>query len=124
MTTVHANGPRDALRRVENMVSMAGLNFPISAIRQQTSAALQLLVHVDRTTGGARKIMNIAEVVGMESDVISLHDLFIFVQTGIDEEGRSEGHFECCGVLPRLLNRLKGEGVNLPDGLFRRRKLS
>ena len=124
MTTVHANGPRDALRRVENMVSMAGLNFPISAIRQQTSAALHLLVHVDRTTGGGRKIMNIAEVVGMESDVISLHDLFIFVQTGIDEEGRSEGHFECCGVLPRLLHRLRGEGVNLPEGLFRRRKLA
>jgi len=124
MTTVHANGPRDALRRVENMVSMAGLNFPIHAIRQQTTAALNLLVHLDRTTGGGRKIMNISEVVGMEADVISLHDLFIFVQTGINKEGRAEGYFECCGVLPRLLPRLKAEGMELPEGMFRRRKLT
>jgi pilus assembly protein CpaF len=124
MTTVHANGPRDALRRVENMVSMAGLNYPIQAIRQQTTSALNLLIHLDRMTGGARKVMHIAEVVGMESDVISLHDLFVFKQTGVSEDGLAEGHFECCGVLPRLLPRLKAEGRDLPDGMFRRRNLS
>jgi len=123
MTTIHANGPRDALRRVENMVSMAGINYPVGAIRQQTSSALNLLAHVDRMTGGARKITNISEVVGMEGDVISLHDLFRYVQTGVDNEGRAEGYFECCGVLPRLLPRLKAEGMEMSEGLFQRRKL-
>lgn len=124
MTTIHANNPRDALRRVENMVSMAGLNYPVQAIRQQTTSALNLLIHLDRITGGGRKIINISEVIGMEGDVISLHDLFKFIQTGISEEGRAEGYFECCGVLPRLLPRLEAEGVKLPEGLFRRRKLA
>ena len=124
MTTIHSNNPRDALRRVENMVSMAGLNYPIRAIRQQTASALNLLIHLDRITGGKRKIMNIAEVVGMEGDVISLHDLFHYVQTGIDDQGFAAGYFECCGVLPRLLPRLEAEGVNLPEGLFRRRRLA
>jgi pilus assembly protein CpaF len=123
MTTIHANGPRDALRRVENMVSMAGLNYPVQAIRQQTSSALNLLVHLDRMTGGARKVVNISEIVGMEGDMISLHDLFGFVQTDVDRSGIAEGYFECCGVLPRLLPRLKAEGLKLSNGLFRRRKL-
>jgi len=109
MTTIHANNPRDALRRVENMVSMAGLNYPVHAIRQQAVSALNLLVHLDRITGGARKIRHISEVVGMEADVISLHDLFTFTQTGINKEGRAEGYFECCGVLPRSEERRVGK---------------
>ncbi len=124
MTTIHANGPRDAMRRVENMVSMAGLNYPIHAIRQQTASALNLLIHLDRITGGGRKVMHVSEIVGMEGDVITLHDLFLFVQTGIGKDGRAEGYFECCGVLPRLLPRLASEGLKLPEGLFRRRKLT
>jgi len=124
MTTVHANNPRDALRRIENMVSMAGLNYPIQAIREQMTSALNLLVHLDRTTGGERKVMYIVETVGMEGDVITLHDLFHYVQTGVGEDGKARGYFECCGVLPRILAKLAAEGITLPEGLFIKRKLA
>jgi pilus assembly protein CpaF len=124
MTTVHANNPRDALRRVENMVSMGGLNYPVHVIRQQLSSALQLLVHVDRVTGGRRKIVQIAEITGMEGDVICLQDLFQFAQTGVGGDGHAQGRFEACGVRPMLLERMKAEGVALPDTLFMHRVLS
>ncbi len=124
MTTVHANNPRDALRRVENMVSMAGLNFPVQAIRQQMSSALNLLVHVGRLTGGRRKIVTIAEITGMEGDMICLHYLFQFVQTGIGEDGHAQGYFEACGVRPHVLDRLHAEGIDVPADLFQRRRLS
>ena len=89
MTTVHANSPRDALRRMENMVSMAGLNFPVHAIRQQIGSALNLLVHLGRLAGGRRKIVQICEITGMEGDTICLQDLFRFTQTGVDEQGNA-----------------------------------
>ena len=123
MTTVHANNPRDALRRIENMVSMAGINYPVRAIREQVSSALDVLIHVGRLTGGSRKIMKIVEMTGMEGDTICLHDIFRFNQTGVDNNGNAYGHFEACGVRPRLLDRLKAEGVEVPPGLFQRRVL-
>jgi len=123
MTTVHANSPRDALRRLENMVSMAGLNYPISAIREQMASALDLLVHLTRVTGGKRKVTQIAEITGMEGEVICLHDIFIFKQTGIDDDGNAVGYFEACGVRPQLLGRLEAEGVTFPADMFRRRRL-
>ncbi len=123
MTTVHANNPRDALRRIENMVSMAGLNYPIEAVRQQMSSALNLLVHANRLTGGHRKIVNIAEITGMEGETICLQDLFRYTQTGVDEQGRACGQFEACGVRPQLLDKLQAEGVSMPQDLFRRRTL-
>ncbi len=123
MTTVHANSTRDALRRLENMVSMAGINYPVHAIREQVSSALHILVHIDRLTGGSRKLITIAEITGMESQTICLHDLFSFNQTGVDEDGNATGHFEACGVRPRLLDKLKTEGIELPAGFFQRRIL-
>jgi pilus assembly protein CpaF len=123
MTTVHANNPRDALRRVENMVSMAGLNFPIHVIRQQTSSALNMVVHLGRVTGGRRKIVNIGEITGMEGDAICLQDIFRFRQTGIDAEGHAKGVFEACGVRPQILERLAAEGIEMPADLFQRRVL-
>jgi pilus assembly protein CpaF len=123
MTTVHANNPRDALRRVENMVSMAGLNYPISAIRQQTASALDLLIQTGRLTGGRRRVISIAEVTGIEGDSVCLQDLFCFRQTGLDGEGHAKGHFEACGVKPQLYHRLQERGVQLPDNLFQRRVL-
>jgi pilus assembly protein CpaF len=123
MTTVHANTPRDALRRIENMVSMAGLNYPVTAIRQQTASALDLLVQLGRLTGGQRKILNIAEITGMEGDAVCMQDLFVFKQTGLDAEGNAKGQFEACGVRPRLLERLKERGAELPEHLFQRRVL-
>jgi pilus assembly protein CpaF len=123
MTTVHANSPRDALRRLENMVSMAGINYPVRAIREQISSALNVLVHLGRITGGQRKVTNIVEITGTEGDVISLHDLFRFSQLGIDGDGNAYGQFECCGVRPHLSHRLKEEGIDIPPALFQRRVL-
>jgi len=124
MTTVHANSPRDALRRIENMVSMAGINYPVRAIREQTSSALNVLVHVERLTGGVRKITHIVEITGMEGDVVCLHDIFRFNQTGVDENGNACGQFETCGVRPRLLERLKAHGVDMPPNMFHQRVLA
>jgi pilus assembly protein CpaF len=123
MTTVHANNPRDATRRIENMVSMAGLNYPIHVIRQQMSSALDLLVQIERLTGGKRRITHIAEITGMETDQFSLQNIFVFKQTGVDAHGHAAGHFESCGVRPQLLQRFKAEGIELPAELFQRQKL-
>ena len=108
MTTVHANNPRDALRRLENMVSMAGLNYPVHAIREQISSALNVLIHLGRLAGGRRKIVQIVEITGMEGDTICLHDLFRFEQKGVDENGNAYGDFEVCGVRPHLLGQAQG----------------
>jgi len=124
MTTVHANTPRDALARIENMVSMAGLNFPVHAIRQQTSSALNILIQLGRLTGGRRKIVTIAEITSMEGEMILLQDLFRFNQSGIDEDGHATGRFECCGVRPKMIERLASEGISLPENFFQRRVLS
>jgi pilus assembly protein CpaF len=123
MTTVHANNPRDALRRLENMVSMSGINYPIRAIREQLSSALDVMVHLERMTGGSRKIVKIVEITTMEGDTICLHDIFRFNQTGIDDSGKACGQFEACGVRPLLLNRLQARGVTVPGDLFKRRVL-
>lgn len=123
MTTVHANSPRDALRRIENMVSMAGINYPVHAIREQMSSALDLMVQVERLTGGIRKVTHIVEITGMEGDVVCLHDLFRFNQVGVNDDGNAYGHFETCGVRPHLLGRLKARGVNMPLDLFHHRVL-
>jgi pilus assembly protein CpaF len=120
---VHANSPRDALRRVENMVSMAGLNYPVRVIRDQMAATLDLLIQVSRMTGGRRKIVNVSEISGMERDTILLQDLFRFRQDGIDEEGHAVGEFEPCGVRPKLLDRMQREGTAIPPSVFQRRKV-
>jgi len=123
MTTVHANTPRDAMSRIENMVSMAGLNFPVTAIRQQMTSALNLVIHLMRMTGGRRRIVSIAEVTGMEGDVICLQEIFTFRQKGIGKDGHAEGQFQACGVRPRIMDRLQAEGHELPRDLFERKAL-
>ncbi len=123
MTTVHANNPRDALRRISNMVSMAGLNYPVTAVREQMSSALDVLVHLSRMTGGKRKVVSVTEITGMEGDVICLQELFRFRQTGVDEDGHAAGQYEACGVRPQLHGRFEAEGISLPENLFQRRVL-
>ncbi len=123
MTTVHANNPRDALRRLENMVSMSGINYPIRAIREQLSSALHVMVHLERMTGGRRRVVQIVEITAMEGDTICLHDIFRFNQTGVDETGHARGQFEACGVRPLLLNRLKAKGMEMPSDMFQHRVL-
>lgn len=124
MTTVHANNPRDALRRLENMVSMAGLNYPVHAIREQISSALDVMIHLGRMAGGSRKVVQIVEITGMEGDTICLHDLFHFVQKGVDVNGDAYGDFEVCGVRPHLLGKLKAHGIEMPPDMFQRRILT
>jgi len=120
MTTVHANSPRDALRRLENMVSMSGINYPVHAMREQISSALNVLVHIDRVTGGQRKVVNIAEITGTEGDIICLHDIFQYTQLGVSEDGNAYGQFETCGVRPNLVGKLKAEGIEIPPTLFQK----
>lgn len=123
MTTIHANTPRDALRRLENMVSMAGMSIPVRAIREQISSALDILVQIGRLVGGRRKIVNVSEITGMEGDTICLNDIFRFQQQGVDAAGNAYGQFESCGVRPRLVDKLIAQGIDLPVDLFQRRVL-
>ncbi|MHC4290068.1 MAG: CpaF family protein [Planctomycetota bacterium] len=123
MTTIHANTPRDALRRLENMVSMAGMSIPVKAIREQISSALDVLVQIGRLVGGRRKIVNIAEITGMEGDTVCLNDIFRFQQQGVDSDGNAYGRFESCGVRPQLVEKLTASGVEMPVTMFQRRVL-
>ncbi|MDC8444516.1 MAG: CpaF family protein [Nitrosomonas sp.] len=118
MATVHANTPRDALSRVENMVSMAEMNLPAKAIRQQISAAIAVVVQVSRMTDGKRKLISIQEVTGMEGDVITMQEIFAFKQTGVDENNIVQGYFHATGIRPKFTERLKVFGVQLRDELF------
>jgi len=121
MTTVHANSPRDAFMRIENMVSMAGLNFPVSAIRAQMASAIDILVHLGRLTGGRRKVLYVAEVNNMEGDMVLMQDIFRYQQSGIGEDGHACGHFEVCGVRPQILPRLEAEGIAFDPDFFHHR---
>ena len=123
MTTIHANTARDAVNRIENMVSMAGLNFPIHAIRQQIVSAIDILVQVERVTGGRRKMVTIAEITGMEGETILMQDIFRFQQTGVGRDGHATGHFEVCGIRPTIADRFEWEGKPLPRDFFQPRTL-
>ncbi|MBC8107108.1 MAG: CpaF family protein [Anaerolineae bacterium] len=120
MTTIHANNPRDALSRLEVTVSMSGYDFPIRAIRQQISSAIQLVVQTTRLTGGRRKVTNISEITGTEGEQIQMHDLFVFEQTGVDANGHADGRFITTGIRPRVAERMEHFGVRVPAELFRR----
>src|SRR5216683_252464 len=121
MTTVHANDSRDALGRLEMMVGMAGFDLPIWIIRRQIVSAIQIVVQVARLAGGMRKVTKISEVTGMEGDTITMHDLFVFKQTGVDSEGMVQGTFQISGIRPKCLERLAAAGATLPVEMFERR---
>lgn len=118
LTTGHANSPRDLLSRLETMVLMAGIDLPVRAIREQVVSAIDLIVYQTRYKDGSRKITSITEVVGMEGDVITLQDLFVFRQQGVNEDGRIMGSFLFTGVLPRFLPKLEAIGIHLPMEIF------
>ena len=118
LTTVHANSPRDALARIENMVLMANLELPVRAIRDQIASAVNLVIQLARLSDGTRKITHIAEIVGMEQDVITMHDIFTFVQRGIDESGRVIGEIQPTGIRPLFADRLERNGFTLPAEMF------
>jgi pilus assembly protein CpaF len=118
LTTIHANTPRDGLGRLEVMVGMANSNMGVRSIRQQVASAVNLFVQVARFSDGSRRVTHITEVVGMEQDMITLQDIFLFEKTGIVESGRVLGRFRATGIRPRFCERLKACGFNLPPQLF------
>ena len=119
LSTVHANSTRDVLSRLETMVLMAGLDLPVRAIREQISSAINLIVHMNRLKDGTRRFIKITEVQGMEGEIITLQDLFIFdYSMGTDEKGRFKGTIKSTGLLPKFLNRLKDIGVEIPMEVF------
>jgi pilus assembly protein CpaF len=121
LTTVHANSPRDAMARIENMVSMANLNIPERAVRQQISSAVHAVIQIARLADGTRKVITISEVSGMENEIISMQDIFVFDRTGIDEKGRVRGIFRATGIRPRFADRLSTSGARLRPALFESR---
>ncbi len=118
LTTVHANSQRDALSRIENMVSMANLNIPERAIRHQISSAIHVVVQVARLSDGTRKVITISEITGMETEIISMQDIFVFDRLGIDESGKVRGMFRATGIRPKFAERLATGGARLRPALF------
>jgi len=118
LTTIHANTPRDALSRLETMVAMANLNIPEAAIRRQIASALDLVVQVSRLSDGTRKVMSIAEIIGMEGNVVTMQDIFVFQKRGINENGEVVGEFVATGVRPKFAERLLVTGIHLPSNMF------
>jgi pilus assembly protein CpaF len=118
MATIHANTPRDALTRLENMISMAASSLPTKAMRQQISSAISVVVQVARLTDGKRKVMSILEITGMEGEVITTQEIFSFKQTGLGEGGAVQGYFSASGIRPRFVDRLRSFGIALPETLF------
>lgn len=118
LTTIHANTPRDSLGRLEVMVGMANANMGIRSMRQQIAAAVNLFVQISRFSDGTRRVTHITEVVGMEQDIITLQDIFLFEKTGISETGRVLGRFRATGIRPKFYERLKAAGITLPQQMF------
>ncbi|RQS69542.1 CpaF family protein [Burkholderia sp. Bp8963] len=118
LATIHANTPRDALTRLENMISVAGLTLPPKTMRQQIASAISVVVQAARLTDGKRKIVSISELTGMEGDIINMQEIFTFKRTGMDQDGTVRGHFCATGVRPKFAERLQAFGINLPDALY------
>jgi pilus assembly protein CpaF len=118
LTTIHANSPRDALARLETLVLMAGVELPVKSIRQQVSAAIDLIVQESRLKDGARKLTAITEVAGMEGETIVLTDIFRFEQTGVSSEGKVIGQLKPTGIRPLFMPRIEAAGFKLPAEIF------
>jgi pilus assembly protein CpaF len=117
MTTLHSNGPRDTLSRLETMTLMAGMDLPSRAIREQVSSAIDLICHQERMRDGTRKITNLTEVSGMEGEVITMTDIFVFEQTGF-ENGQIMGRLRPTGLRPKFMDKIEASGINLPPSIF------
>ena len=123
LTTIHANGARDALHRLDTMVAMASLNIPERAIRQQIASAINLICHVTRLSDGRRKVTGVSELTGMEGDVITTQEIFLFERTGIGEDGRVKGVFRATGIRPKCAERILASGKMLPPEIFEHVKM-
>jgi pilus assembly protein CpaF len=118
LTTVHANTPRDALTRIETMISMGAMNLPEKAMRHQISSAIQLVIQQSRMSDGTRKVVSVSEITGMEGDVITMQEIFCFEKLGVAQEGKVIGRFRATGVRPKVCERLKASGIHLPPDMF------
>jgi pilus assembly protein CpaF len=118
LTTIHANSPRDAIARMETMAMMANLNLPEKAIRKQIASAVTLVLQVSRFSDGTRRLTHITEITGMEDDVVSMQDVFVFEKHGVSPEGRTMGTFTATGIRPKFAEKLKASGIELPPGMF------
>jgi len=118
LTTIHANTPRDAVSRLENMIGMADLNLPHKASRQQIASAITVVIQVLRLIDGRRKVTSIQEITGMEGEMITMQEIFAFKQTGLSTEGQVQGYFQATGVRPKFSDRLRAFGAILPDAMF------
>ena len=123
LTTIHANSPRDALHRLDTMVAMANLNMPDKAIRQQVASAVNLVVQISRQSDGTRRVTGVAEITGMEGEVITMQDLFLFERTGITPDGRVTGKFRATGIRPKVSDKLAAAGFPLPATMFEHVKM-
>ncbi len=118
LTTLHANAPRDALGRLDTMVQMSGITIGESAMRRQIASAIDIVIHLARLADGKRRVMNVAEIVGMEGEVITMQDLFLFERKGVNEDGTINGTYRATGIRPRSAEQLKAAGINLEETLF------
>jgi pilus assembly protein CpaF len=119
ITTIHANSPRDALGRIENMVSMSGATFPIKALRQQIASAIDVVLQLERHEDGKRRLVSVQEINGMEGDIITMSEIFTFERRGIGEKGEVLGEYRPSGMVPMFRDRLAKRGIELPLPLFR-----
>jgi pilus assembly protein CpaF len=118
MATIHANTPRDAISRLEQMIGMAGLPMTIASVRGQIAAAIRLIVQLSRLSDGKRRVMSIAEITGMEGDIVQMQEIYKFVRTGTLEDGSVQGHFQATGIRPRFLTDLAAKGIKIPSNYF------
>jgi pilus assembly protein CpaF len=118
ITTIHANTPRDALSRLEQMIMMTGVDFPLRSMRGQISSALQVVLQLERMSDGRRRVVSVQEITGMEGDVVTMQEIFRFRRSGVDGEGRVLGRFEATGIRPRFAERLLMRGIELGNDLF------
>jgi pilus assembly protein CpaF len=118
LTTVHANTPRDALARIETMAMMANLNLPEKAVRRQMASAINIVIQISRFNDGTRRVTHLSEITGMEEDIVSMQDVFVFEKKGISADGRVVGAFTATGIRPKFAERLKASGINVPAAWF------
>jgi pilus assembly protein CpaF len=119
LTTIHANSPRDSLSRLETMVMMSGVELPSRAIREQVTSAIDLIIQVERMVDGSRKVTKISEIIGLEGEVVTLQDIFLFHQMGFDEHGNVKGKHRATGIMPNFMEKIKAHGENIPPSLFK-----
>jgi pilus assembly protein CpaF len=118
LTTAHSNSARDTLNRIETMVLMAGMDLPLRAIRQQVSSAIDVIIHLSRMRDGTRRVVQVAEVLGMEGETILMQDIFMFEQSSVAEDGKIIGELKPSGLRPRCNDKILEAGINLPAHIF------